>query len=53
MILCDYCEVQASYAIGVSEPISIYVNTFESEKIALDEIIKLSENFDLTPSWLY
>ena len=51
--LCDYCEVQASYAIGVSEPISIYINTFESEKVALDKINKIvDENFDLSPSGL-
>ena len=51
--LCDYCEVQASYAIGVSEPISIYINTFESEKIKLSEIQKIvQDNFDLSPSGL-
>jgi len=51
--LCDYCEVQASYAIGVSEPISIYINTFESEKVGLDKINKIvNENFDLSPSGL-
>ena len=50
---CDYCEVQASYAIGVSEPISIYINTFESEKIRLEKINKIvNENFDLSPSGL-
>ena len=48
--LCDYCEVQASYAIGVPEPISIYINTFESEKIGLNEIKKIvNKNFDLSP----
>ena len=49
--LCDYCEIQASYAIGVSEPISIFINTFESEKKPIrqiEELVKL--NFDLTPS---
>ena len=51
--LCDYCEVQASYAIGISQPISIFVNTFESEKIGLDKIDKIvHENFDLSPSGL-
>ena len=51
--LCDYCEVQASYAIGISEPISIYINTFESEKIKLSEIQKIvRDNFDLSPSGL-
>ncbi len=50
---CDYCEVQASYAIGVSEPISIYINTFESEKKDLNEIYtKVKKNFDMSPSGL-
>ena len=47
---CDYCEIQASYAIGVAEPTSIFINTFESEKIPVKEIEQyvLSE-FELTP----
>lgn len=49
--LCDYCEIQASYAIGVANPTSIFINTFESEKIPLKKIKTLiKENFDLTPS---
>ena len=49
--LCKYCEVQASYAIGVCEPVSIFVNTFESETLSLKEIEQLvKSNFDLTPS---
>jgi S-adenosylmethionine synthetase len=49
--LCDYCEIQASYAIGVADPTSIFINTFESEKIPLKKIKTLiKENFDLTPS---
>ena len=48
--LCDYCEVQASYAIGVPEPISVFINTFESEKIDMSEIYDIVEkNFDLSP----
>jgi len=51
--LCDYCEVQASYAIGISEPISVFINTFESEKIKLSQIQKIvQDNFDLSPSGL-
>ena len=51
--LCDYCEVQASYAIGISYPISVFINTFESEKIKLSEIQKIvQDNFDLSPSGL-
>ncbi len=49
--LCDYCEVQASYAIGMSNPVSLFINTFESEKVPLKLIYSIVENnFDLTPS---
>ena len=49
--LCDYCEIQTSYAIGVAEPTSIFINTFESEKKSLQEIYKVVlESFDLTPN---
>ncbi len=49
--LCDYCEIQASYAIGVAEPTSIFINTFESEKKSIQEIEQVVlENFNLTPS---
>ena len=49
--LCDYCEIQASYAIGVAEPTSIFINTFESEKKPVQEIEQVVlENFNLTPS---
>ena len=45
--------MQASYAIGISQPISIFINTFESEKIGLNEIYKIvDKNFDLSPSGL-
>ncbi len=44
------CEVQVSYAIGVSEPISVYVNTFGTGQIADERIEALvGEHFDLTP----
>ena len=49
--LCDYCEIQASYAIGVARPTSVFINTFESEKIPIEEIEeKVLQNFELTPS---
>jgi S-adenosylmethionine synthetase len=48
--LADRCEIQISYAIGVPEPVSIFVNTFGTGKISDDEIIKLIRgNFDLRP----
>ena len=44
------CEVQLSYAIGVAKPISIYINTFGTETIDNEEILRKIENkFDLTP----
>ena len=46
----DRCELQVSYAIGIKEPISIYINTFRTNKIPEDEIIdKIKGKFDLTP----
>ena len=46
----DKCEIQVSYAIGVKEPLSIYVNTFGTGKVSDEEIIKvIKDNFDLTP----
>ena len=44
------CEIQVSYAIGMKEPLSIYVNTFGTSKISEEEIENLiKEKFDLTP----
>ena len=46
----DKCEIQISYAIGVREPISIYIDCFGTNKIDIDEIInKINDNFDLSP----
>lgn len=44
------CEVQLSYSIGVAKPISIYLDTFGTNKIPEEEIIKkINNKFDLTP----
>lgn len=44
------CEIQVSYAIGMKEPLSIWVNTFGTSKISEDEICRMiKEKFDLTP----
>ena len=49
--LADKCEVQLSYAIGVSRPISILVDTFGTEKIPEKEIEKLvAKHFPLKPA---
>lgn len=48
--LADRCEVQVSYAIGVAEPTSISVNTFNTGKISHEHIIELiRQHFDLRP----
>ena len=49
--LAERCEVQLAYAIGVAEPVSLYVNTFESSKIPEKEIEELvRKNFNMKPS---
>ena len=48
--LADKCEIQVSYAIGVAEPTSISINTFNTAKVADELIIALvREHFDLRP----
>ena len=48
--LADKVEIQLAYAIGVAEPVSVYVDTFGTNKIPTDEISKrVRANFDLTP----
>lgn len=43
-------EVQMAYAIGIPEPVSIFVDTFGTSKIDDLEIVSLiKKNFDLTP----
>lgn len=49
--LADECEVQLSYAIGVSKPLSVYIDTFGTNKIDEGKIEDLvNKNFDLRPS---
>ena len=46
----EKCEIQVAYAIGMEEPLSIYVNTFGTGKKSDEEIVKIiKEKFDLTP----
>ena len=48
--LSERCEVQLAYAIGVSKPVSLYVNTFGTNKIPENQIEELvKKNFDMTP----
>ena len=48
--IADRLEVQIAYAIGVPEPVSIYVDAFGTGKIEDAKIVSLiRENFSLTP----
>ena len=49
--LAEKCTIQLSYAIGVSEPLSLYVNTNNTGKISDQELSNiLRKEVDLTPS---
>jgi len=48
--LADRCQVQVAYAIGVAEPVGIYIDTFGTNKIEEDKILELiKNNFDFRP----
>jgi S-adenosylmethionine synthetase len=48
--LADRCEVQVSYAIGVAKPTSVTVETFGTNKVAEDKIVRaVNKHFDLRP----
>ncbi|MEK6960629.1 MAG: methionine adenosyltransferase [Nanoarchaeota archaeon] len=49
--LCDRCEVQLAYAIGVAEPVSVLVRGFGTSKVSEEKLAELvRKNFGLTPS---
>lgn len=49
--LAKRCEVQLAYAIGVANPVSVRVDTFETSRIVPDEkLVRLvEEHFDMRP----
>jgi S-adenosylmethionine synthetase len=48
--LCNRCLVQISYAIGVAEPLSLFVDTYGTGKRSDQEIVEIvKKNFDLRP----
>ncbi len=48
--VADKCELQLSYAIGVAQPLSIYINTYGTAKVSEELIVdKIKEVFDLRP----
>jgi S-adenosylmethionine synthetase len=49
--LAERCLVQLAYAIGVAEPVSVYVNAYGTEKVSLNKITDaVKKTFRLTPS---
>lgn len=53
--LADELSIQISYAMGIANPISIYVNTYNTSKLNIsDNFIakKIKENFDLRPYYI-
>ena len=48
--IADKCTLQLAYAIGVSDPLSIYIDTHDTSKMSDDELIKkITPNIDLSP----
>ena len=48
--IAEKCTLQLAYAIGVSDPLSIYVDTHATSKISNEELIeKITTHIDLTP----
>ena len=46
----DRCEIQVSYGIGLAEPLSMYIDTFGTEKVDLKEIYKyVKVNYNFKP----
>jgi S-adenosylmethionine synthetase len=49
--LCDRCEVQVAYAIGVAQPVSVMVHAFGTGKVSEDRLAELvRETFDMRPA---
>lgn len=48
--LADRCQIQVAYAIGVAEPVGIYIDTFNTAKISEQKILELiKKHFDFRP----
>jgi S-adenosylmethionine synthetase len=51
--LAQRCEVQIAYAIGVAQPVGVFVNTFGTGRVADDVLEKyIMQNFDMRPKAL-
>jgi len=48
--LADECEIELAYAIGVANPVSVFVNTYGTGKVSDDKLVEIIRNeFDLRP----
>lgn len=49
--IAEMCEIQLSYAIGVSQPVGVYLDTFNTGKVSDEKILEaIKNNFDLRPA---
>ena len=49
--MAERCEVQLAYAIGVSRPVSVMIDTFDTETVAVERITEaVKRTFDLRPA---
>ncbi len=48
--LAERCEIQIAYVIGVAHPLSVSIETFETQKVDENLILELvNKHFDLRP----
>lgn len=51
--LCEKCELQISYAIGVNQPVSLFLEDFWTAKVEKKLILEtIQTHFDLSPQWI-
>ncbi|UCD07233.1 MAG: methionine adenosyltransferase domain-containing protein, partial [Candidatus Aenigmatarchaeota archaeon] len=49
--LADRCEIQLSYVIGGTEPLSVMIDTFKTNKVPVEKILEVvKKHFNLMPS---
>ena len=49
--LAEKCEIQLAYAIGVAKPVSIFIETFGTNTIPMEELYeRFNKTFDMRPA---
>ena len=49
--LCDRCEIQVSYAIGLTKPLSLHINSFNTHHVSMEDLYAIVDtNFDFSVS---